>query len=631
DASINFPVNNIAGSNPNVLPNLNIRGSSSLPMSVEEFNQNAAQTVNAPLIILDGFEISLTKLMDYNDEQIESINILKDAAATAIYGSRGANGVIVIVTKQPEKGKLKTTVRAGLTLEIPDLSSYHLLNAEQKLQLEKIAGLYTNVKNPTQQYFLDGFYNERLKAVKEGTDIDWMSKPLRNGVGQRYNISLDGGSEEFRWGASLGYNGIAGAMKGSDRKTVNGDITLMYSVKNLIFRNYTSLSVNNANESPYGSFQNYVDQEPYNNPYDSYGNLVTYFWDMEHKQKVGNPLYDATLNTINKSDYLSVMNNFSVEWVILEGLRLRGTLGISTNRGSSDVFLPPSHSTFNSTEYSTAAGQLRKGRYTYSNSTSNMYSGNLTMSYSKVFFDKHQIYVGLNYNITQSDSKNYGFVGEGYSNDDLSTPANSLQYLLNGSPSGTNSKNRMVGITGNANYTFDNRYYIDLSYRTDGNSKFGSENRFAPFWSVGLGWNIHNEKFLRDNKTLSSLRLKASYGLTGSQDISTENIYTTYRYQAGHRYIGWTAATLMGLGNKNLTWQKTNELNIGLEFGLFNHRITGQVDVYSKKTNNLLSSMDLPLSTGFSSYTSNVGELKNNGFEASLNAYIIRDYKRKFN
>lgn len=215
DASINFPINNVAGSNPNVLPNLNIRGSSSLPMSVEEFNTNSQQTVNAPLIILDGFEISLTKLMDYNDEQIESINILKDAAATAIYGSRGANGVIVVVTKTPKEGKLRVTAKAGISLEVPDLSSYHLLNAKDKLELEKMVGLYTSVTNPITQANLDKYYNERLKSIQEGTDIDWMSKPLRNGVGQRYNIQLDGGANEFRWGASLGYNGIEGAMKGS--------------------------------------------------------------------------------------------------------------------------------------------------------------------------------------------------------------------------------------------------------------------------------------------------------------------------------------------------------------------------------------------------------------------------------
>lgn len=246
DASINFPINNVAGSNPNVLPNINIRGTSSLPMSVEEFNTNAAQTVNTPLIIMDGFEISLQKLMDYNDDQIESINILKDASATAIYGSRGANGVIVIISKRPKEGKLRVQVKAGLSLELPDLNSYHMLNAKDKLELERLVGLYTNKYNPSTQLSDDISYYEKYKPVAEGTNTDWLAKPLRNGVGQRYNIQLDGGANEFRWGASVGYNDIAGAMKGSGRKNITGDLTLMYSMKNLIFRNYATVTSNHA-------------------------------------------------------------------------------------------------------------------------------------------------------------------------------------------------------------------------------------------------------------------------------------------------------------------------------------------------------------------------------------------------
>ena len=164
DASLNFPINNVAGSNPNVLPNIDIRGTSTLPMNVEEFNSNAGQTVNTPLIILDGFEISLTKLMDYNDDQIESINILKDAAATAIYGSRGANGVIVVVTKQPKEGRLRVTAKAGISLEIPDLSSYHLLHAADKLRLEKAVGLYDPDKLDDKLKYAT-YYDERLQQV----------------------------------------------------------------------------------------------------------------------------------------------------------------------------------------------------------------------------------------------------------------------------------------------------------------------------------------------------------------------------------------------------------------------------------------------------------------------------------
>ena len=241
DVSLNFRVDNLAGSDPNALPSISIRGSSSLPMSVQEFNQTASNAVNQPLIIMDGFEISLEKLMDYNDEEIESINILKDAAATAIYGSRGANGVIVVITKKPEAGKLKINAEVGLDMEIPDLMSYDLLTAREKLELEKEVGLYDiDIINNDMLY--QELYNERLHRVLSGATTDWISKPIRTGVSSHYNLRLDGGSDQFRWGVSLGYRDVAGAMKGSYRRSFNGSITLMYTIDNLIFKSMPSYS-----------------------------------------------------------------------------------------------------------------------------------------------------------------------------------------------------------------------------------------------------------------------------------------------------------------------------------------------------------------------------------------------------
>ncbi len=632
DASLSFPINNAVGSDPNTLPNLNIRGSSTLPMNVEEFNANAGQTVNTPLVILDGFEISLTKLMDYNDDQIESINILKDAAATAIYGSRGANGVIVVITKQPKEGKIRVSAKAGVSLEVPDLSSYDVLNARQILELQKRIGLYDGGA-PTMQLAHNRYYNERLQEVLNGTDVDWLHKPVHTGVGQVYNARLDGGAQAFRWAASLGYNDVSGAMKGSSRKNLNADITLMYSTHNFIFRNYTTVTSNHARQSKYGSFSDYVDMLPYNNPYDANGNIVQTFPDFDHNDQspVGNPLWDASLNTVNKSEYFTFINNFSLEWLIIDGLRLRAKLGVTTTRSSSDYFLPKEHSYFTTATYQTASGQLRKGLYRYGSGTDNALNGNVTMSYSKTFADKHQVYVGLDYSVSNEKLYNYLFTAEGFSNSSLNFIGNASQYALDSTPSASRSKTRMVGFTGNASYTFDNRYYADLSYRVDGSSKFGSDKRFAPFWSVGVGWNIHNEKFMQRQHVFSNLRLKASYGVTGTQDFTTESAYTTFKYTPGQRYLSWTSATIMGLGNSDLTWQKTKEWNVGFEAGLLKQRVVAEFNWYDKRTSNLLSYMDLPLSSGFASYTSNVGSMKNTGFDASLNVYVIRDYKKRLN
>ena len=632
DASLNIPMNNMMGSDPNSLPQMNIRGTSSLPLSIDELNETTKQSVNTPLIIMDGFEISLTKLMDYNDEEIESITILKDASATAIYGSRGANGVIVVETKQPEPGKLKMTATAGITFEVPDLTSYDLLNARDKLELERMVGLYESDGKPTTTMEYEQLYKSRLKDVLSGVETDWMSKPLRTGIGQNYNVRLEGGRDEFRWGTSLSWKDTQGAMKGSSRRVFNGDITLMYTYKNLLFRNYTNISNTLSDESPYGSFSNYVQQQPYNKPYDENGNVIRYFdTTAGSSYQSQNPLYDAMLNTFDKSRTLGLINNFSIEWRILPELILRGQLGLSTTRGTSDLFYPAEHSMFNDTEYTGLEGISRKGSYTYGTSDSFTYDGRLTLSYSKTFKDVHQLYAGLDYSVSESKTRDYSFVAEGFSNEDLSFITNALQYQDGSAPTGSQIIDRRIGFTGNVNYTYDNRYFIDGSYRIDGSSQFGSDKRYAPFWSVGVGWNLHHEKFMEGlTPAISNLRLKASYGVTGAMDFNQAAVETMYNYLSADRYLSWSAAHLQGLGNKNLTWQETRESNIGLEFSLFDYRITGSFDWYIKDTEGLVSHMNIPLAMGFSSYSANVGKVRNSGFEASLSAYIIRDMERDF-
>ena len=639
DASINFAIDNLNGSNPNNLPDINIRGNSSLPMSVEEFNAGQSSNPNTPLVIMDGFEISLQKLMDYNDEEIESINILKDAAATAIYGSRGANGVIVVVSKRPEPGQLKVNLEMGLQLEVPDLTSYHLLHAADKLELERKAGLYYRDWSSTSQTepLLKEAYNERLRQVLNGVDTDWLSKPLRTGVGQRYNLRLEGGSEEFRWSADAQYNDVEGAMKGSHRRTFNGAITLMYIYKNLTFRNYTSVGINASQESPYGSFSTYVDQQPYNDPYDKEGNLRKFF-DPFYKNmgKPENPLYNASLGSFDKSSYQELTNNFAVDWNILPELTLRGQFGISKTDSETNRFLSPEDTYFSNSstgsKYQTGAGFLRRGLYRYGNGDNLSISADVTLSYNKVFNDVHSLYAGLNWSMRTYDYDNFNIALEGFSNESMNNIADARQYAQNEMPSGYNNKTRQFGITGNVNYTYNSLYYVDFSYRMDGNSSYGSDKKYAPFWSAGIGWNLHNEKFLKNNGIVNMLRLKASYGETGAASGALEtDAYTYYKAINDNRYMNWTGAALGGFGNPDLSWQTTKEMNIGTEFGLLDNRIKGSFEYYTKKTNNLLSSMDLPLAMGFSSYRANIGEVENKGWEAALQGFIIRDQKRKLN
>lgn len=628
DPVLNVAVNNLAGSDPNSLPSLSIRGNASLGSSLEEIEMGVQASLNTPLIIMDGFEISLEKLMDYNDEDIASMNILKDASATAIYGSRGANGVIVITTKAPEAGRIKVYFKAGLNLEMPDLSSYNLMNAREKLQLEYENGVYDYKYDMATDVAFKNLYHENLKNVNRGVDTYWIGQPVRVGVGQRYNLNLTGGNNTFRWRASLGYNNIAGAMKGSDRNNFNGTIDLSYTHKRLIFNNQTSITTNKAQNSKYGEFSTYAQMNPYWPIHDENGELIKSYTSplSEITTQVGNPLYNSTLNTYNKSNYTQIVNNFSIEWNIIDELRLRGQVGISKTFNKSDVFYPAEHTMFESYPISDA---MKKGSYTYGTGEAFALNANATLSYSKTFAKKHTVYVGADFYISENSSYGYSFSAIGFPNSNLDFIGSSLGYADGARPSSSEGKNRALGYTANANYSYDNRYFIDGSFRADGSSLFGGNNRYAPFWSAGLGWNIHREKFMANQKFISNMKLRGSVGESGSQNFSSYQALSTYAYYTDQKYGLWNGAYLMGHGNPDLRWQKVFQWNVGLDLSVLDGRISAAVDVYNKDTRDLLSRRDLQASTGFTSYTENVGAINNKGVEAMLSGYIVRNLEKR--
>ena len=632
DPSFNILVNNQYGSDPNHLPEVQLRGSANLP-TITDLQDNTNTDLNTPLIIMDGFEISLTRMMDLNEDEVESITLLKDGSATAIYGSRGANGIIVIKRKAPKSGRLRVTYTGNLNIEAPDLTDYHLLNASDKLELERRAGYYDS-SDPNRDYRLKQKYASILQDITRGVETDWMSKPLRTGVGQRHNLRVEGGDDSFRYSVSLQYNGVAGVMKGSDRNSFNGGVTLSYHHRNVLFTNDLMIGHTKSEESPYGSFSDYTRLNPYWRPYDDEGNIIKMFDnDIDFyggfSNLPANPLYNATLNQKNSSQYTDITNNFSIEWRPVEGFITRGRVGFTWQNSESDYFLPAKHTMFESNEYQTDEGALRKGRYNYGTGKLTNYEIALTASYSKLFAEKHLLYTAVNWNMIEDSSRNYGFTVEGFADEYLDFPSNALQYEKGGKPSGSEAKTRSIGFVANVNYSFDNRYYTDLAYRLDGSSQFGKDNKFAPFYSFGIGWNIHNEKFLNEVKWLNKLKLRASYGQTGSQKFSAYQAVATYSYYLSDRYNQWIGAYQKALENRELEWQKTDKWNAGLELNVLDNRLNLVADVYLDKTSNLLSSLDLPLSNGFTSYVENIGKVENRGFEVKATAFIVRNTAKR--
>lgn len=630
DPAFNIIESNAFGSNPNRLPEIQIRGNSSIP-NVGELQDQARAELNTPLIILDGFQSTLQKLYDMNENEVESITILKDAAATAMYGSRGSNGVIIIITKAPKPGKLRLSLRSDVNFEAPDLTDYSLLKAAEKLELERVAGYYNNARAES-DLPLKRYYNFLLNEVNSGVETDWMALPLRNSFGQRHFLKVEGGDNAFRYSASGQLNDIQGVMKESFRRTFNGNITLAYTYKNLRFRNNLQIQESNSKESPYGQFSEYVRLNPYWRPFDAKGNPLKFLGDPGNFDYSGywlaalptNPLYNATLNTFDKSNTNELVNNTMVEWNVVKDLVLRAQLGLTKGTIQNDVFRPAEHTAF--AEY----GQLdifRKGDYEYGITNYYGYDGSLNLAYNKLINSKHLITAGADYNMRQNKRSFSEFLAEGFPNADLDFMAMALQYAKDRKPRGDESLTRAVGLTGNVNYIYDNKYFVDFSARIDGSSQFGSKKRFAPFWSAGIGWNLHNEKFLTNNKYINRLKLRGSVGTTGAQNFKAYQALSTYRYYTDQRYFNWMGAYLLGLGNENLQWQQTEKYNIGTDAEFLNRRIRLTADYYIETTEDLVSSVNVQASNGFASYVDNIGRLRNSGYEIKVTGFILNNPK----
>lgn len=607
-----FVINESAdfGSDPNVLPDIQVRGKSSV-----DLRGDYETSPNQPLFILNGFETTLEKIVDMDMNLIASVTILKDAAAKAIYGSKAANGVVVVETVQPRQGRLRVSYNASLDLTVPDLTSYDLCNAAEKLQAEVLAGKYTNTANAHDQAALTQAYDELYKEVARGVDSYWMSQPLRTGVGQKHSLMVDGGDGAMLYAASLSYNGVAGVMRGSDRRTTSGSVTLSYRVKKLVFRNMLTVDDNVADNSPYGDFSLYSRMNPYWRIHGEGGQLVK-----QYANGTYNPLFDATLNSKNQSKYTSVTENFYAEWSPLEALKLTGRVGYTKTKSSSDVFVPAS-----STQYAgilpSSEEYLKRGAYTQGHGEARTATADLGLNYS-LKIDRHLLFTNLRYSVEEAKSESETFAAIGFPSDRMDFISFGNGYAEGSKPGGSESTTRSVGVIGAANYSYDDRYMADLSYRLNASSQFGSQNKWGHFWSLGAGWNLHNEAWFRRQRAVNYLKVRASVGRTGSQNFNSYQALSTYGYITDKTYNGDMGVALLALANPGLKWQRQLERSAGVDFTLLN-RLSGRFEYYDDKTDNLLTDVTLAPSSGFSSYKENLGETRNKGYEVSLSYRLL--------
>ena len=615
DPSFIVDMNNINGSNPNYMSDITIRGNASFGGLQGEYSGNP----NAPLFILDGFEATQQQIFDLDMNRVKSVTILKDGAAKAIYGSKASNGVIVVETILPEAGQLRITYTGDINVEAPDLTSYNLCDASEKLQVEQNAGRYSST-SPYYQALLDEQYNNIAANIARGVNTYWLSQPLRTGVGQKHTAYLEGGTQEMRYSASVMYNQVSGVMKQSGRRTISGNINLSYRYKQWMFRNSLSVTGNKADDSPYGTFADYVTVNPYYSPTDPNGNTLKVLGTYTSPGANGstttyyNPLYNATIGTKNFSKYTEVVENFYIEYRPVEDWRFTARLGYTHQNNKREDFYPGDHTRFYDW---TGDRYFQRGSYSITNGETNSLSVDVTGHYSHTW-DKHLLLANAAYSLQSANAITEGMTAWGFLNNHVDYITFAKQYAEGGKPSGSESNTRSLGITAAANYSYDERYLLDLSLRFNGSSVFGSDNRWGTFWSVGTGWNLHKEHFMEGADWLTLCKFRITYGLTGNQNFSPYQSKATYKFYDNIIYDNISGAYLMGMPNPNLKWQQTGDFTIGLDLGLWK-RLNLRFDYYDSRTRDALIAMSIPTSTGFTSYMENLGNVQNKGIEATAN------------
>jgi len=644
DPSFRILDNNLLGSDPNALPQINVRGATALPSLSDTENildrNNLSSTYNLPAFILDGFEVTLQKVTDLDMNRIESVTLLKDAAATAVYGSRAANGVVVITTKAPVAGKLQLSYNYEVTLNAPDLSDYHVLNAKDKLEYEKLAGLYTTGKSTANtQEQLDADYFARLKNVASGVDTYWLSQALRNAWRQKHSMFIQGGDQKFRYGVDLRYETMPGVMLKSDRDRYSGGMSFTYNPNpNLIFKNEFSVTQVSGNNSPYGDFSTYVRMNPYFPKTNANGDLIQELanWrvdtslpgadrtknltgnDQVKTAYVFNPLFEGTLSSFDKSSSLEFLDAFSIDWKLSPSLNFKSQISLNKSKTTGDKFVSPLSSQF--FDYTTDRLNNR-GSYNFNETDRLAIDGKSTLAYNKMvgqqFFN---LVLGVNVTATRSDYKSVD--AQGFSNDRFSNIGFARIYKENSAPNGDIAESRLAGMFFSGNYAYKNKYLVDASFRYEGSSAFGANKRFAPFWSTGIGWNAHREPFLEGSNVISQLRIKASTGIVGSVSFPAYLSKSIYRYDQSNWYSSGIGATVMGYGNNDLQWQKTKTYDVGFDLGLFKDKVVISPGYYYKLTKGLITDIDLAPSTGFTTYKENLGDMSNKGFEVYLRANV---------
>lgn len=431
DPSFNIADNMEMGSDPNTMARVTMRGGTT--MTISGIYDDTTTNPNEPLFILDGFETTLQEVNDLDINRIESITLLKDAASTAIYGSKGANGVVVIETIKPKEGDVMINYSGDAQVAWADLSGYNMMNAAEKLQYEVLAGRYGNLDDWAGNKDNIESYYSHLTNVQKGVDTYWLKVPIRTAITQSHSLNISGGGEGFLYQVGAMYKDTQGVMKDSDRETFGGNMRLTYRKNKLNISNNLSISITNGGNGAWGSFSNFVNANPYYPMRNADGTVspdLDSYKRAEYYSAVvaSNPLYNALLDSEDNQQNVSITNNLNFDWYILENLRWTASLSLNSSTSDNMSFIDPSHTQYASVDYT------QQGQYTSSNSRSWRYVMNTGVSYALAFLNGHNLTANVRAEIESTSSNSKSFVATGFPKGVGAIPSFAYSYLEDSTP-----------------------------------------------------------------------------------------------------------------------------------------------------------------------------------------------------
>jgi TonB-dependent starch-binding outer membrane protein SusC len=574
---------------------------------------SASDAVDAPLLVVDGIPFG-GSITDISSNDIESIDILKDASATAIYGSRGAGGVILVTTKRGKAGKAVFSYNAyyGISNAI---AFYDVFNGPEYAAYKEEA----KAGNGGSSSY--GLSTAEQEGVANGTSTDWQELIYKQGSTVEHQLSVSGGTGGTKYSFGGSYYKETGIIPGQDFSRYALRTTIDHQISKRLragINTMNSLSYANAGGNPVGGLARL---SPLVSPYLPDGTL--------NQTPLAGLLDNLTVNPLtiitksgsikNLTRRLRTFNSLYGEWDIIDALKYRINVGLDYSQDQNDNYFGPN------TMYNTNTTIDKSNEY-IGNSEAWTYTIENLLTYEKTFLDKHKIsFTGL-YSVQKDHTQGSQFNGTGNLADYIQDFNLNLANTITAS-NGTFAERGLISYMGRLNYSFDGRYLLTATIRRDGASVLSKGHQYFTYPALALAWNISNEEFMKNINAISNLKLRGGWGVTSNQGINpyaTLGVLGVNFYNYGPGTTGNNPGFLVQtLANKSLTWASTSQFNIGVDFGFFKDRLTGSVELYQQKTKDILLNMSLPPSNGAGSTVVNAGKTAGKGIEITLSGTII--------